>query len=202
MFLAAIGKPHTLPDGTEFSGKVGIWPFVENVEAARGSKNRPHGTLETKGANVHADSFYNMVVRRVGLLDSIKRKLRAAKHLQVTIRLDDATPHSGRGNLEKLRARGQEGGWNIVFDQQSSNSPDLNKLDLCFFYSLQQAAAKLKGKSISLQDLISVVTRAYREYSVDQLARIHALTIKFEIKSIRYASHRDSYQANGGSKFR
>ena len=88
MFLAAIGKPHTLPDGTEFSGKVGIWPFVENVEAARESKNRPRGTLETKGANVDADSFHNIVVKRGGLLDSIKRKLRAAKHLQITICFD------------------------------------------------------------------------------------------------------------------
>ena len=91
MFLAAIGKPHTLPDGTEFSGKVGIWPFVENVEAARESKNRPRGTLETKGANVDADSFYNMVVKRGGLLDSIKRKLRAAKHLQIQFAL--MVPH-------------------------------------------------------------------------------------------------------------
>ena len=32
MFLAAIGKPHTLPDGTQFNGKIGIWPFIENVE--------------------------------------------------------------------------------------------------------------------------------------------------------------------------
>ena len=62
-----------------------------------------------------------------------------------------------------------------MFDQQPSNSPDLNKLDLCFFYSLQQAAAKLKGESKSLQDLISAITRAYREYSVDQLARVHVL---------------------------
>ena len=94
----------------------------------------------------------------------------AAKHLHFTIRLDGATPHSGHGNLEKLRARGQEGGWSIVFDQQPLNSTDLNELDLRFFYSLQQAAAKLKGESKSLQELISAVTRAY------QLARVHALT--------------------------
>ena len=38
MFLAAIGKPHTLPDGTQFNGKIGIWPLTDNVEAARGLK--------------------------------------------------------------------------------------------------------------------------------------------------------------------
>ena len=51
----------------------------------------------------------------------------------------------------------------------SSNSPH-------FFYSLQQAATKRKGASKSLEDLVSAVTRAYREYDVDQLARVHALT--------------------------
>ena len=110
MFLAAIGKPHTLPDGTQFNGKIGIWPFTENVEAARGSKNHSRGTMEIRGVNASATSFYNMVIKRGGLLDCIKRKLRAAKHLQITVRLDGATPHTGHGNFEKLRARGQEGG--------------------------------------------------------------------------------------------
>ena len=95
-----------------------------------------------------------MVIKRGGLLDCIKRKLPAAKHLQITVWLDGATPLTGHGNFEKLRARGQEGGWNIVCEQQPANSPDLNKLDLSFFYSLQQAATKLKGASKSLEDLV------------------------------------------------
>ena len=50
-------------------------------------------------------------------------------------------------SLDKLRAAGSVGGWNVVFDVQPSNSPDLNWLDLCFFYSQQQGANKLKGAS-------------------------------------------------------
>ena len=134
-----------------------------------------------------------MVIKRRGLLDCIKRKLRAAKHLQITVRLDGATPHTGYGNFEKLRARGQEGGWDIVFEQQPANSPDLNKLDLSFFYSLQQAATKLKGASKSLlKDLVSVVTRAYREYDVDQLARVHALT---------YVAYREILENLGSNQY-
>ena len=117
--------------------------------------------------NASAALFYNMVIKRGGLLDCIKRKLLAAKHLQITVRLDGATPHTGHGNFEKLKARGEEGGWNIVFEQQPANSQDLNKLDLFFFYSLQQAATKLKGSSESLDDSVSAVTRAFREYDVD-----------------------------------
>ena len=52
----------------------------------------------------------------------------------------------------------------------------MDKLDLSLFYSLQQAATKLKSASKSLEDLISAVTRACREYDIDQLAMVHALT--------------------------
>ena len=44
--------------------------------------------------------------------------------------IDGVTPHTGKGNLHKLRAARSAGGWNFVFDVQASNSPDLNKLDL------------------------------------------------------------------------
>ena len=74
--------------------------------------------MEVRGVNASTTLFYNMVIKRGGLLDCIKRKLRAAKHHQITVRPNGATPHTGHGNFEKLRARGQEGGWNIVFEQQ------------------------------------------------------------------------------------
>ena len=46
---------------------------------------------------------------------------------------------------------------------------------MSFFQSLQ-AATKLNGASKSLEVLVSAVTRAYREYYVDQLTWVHALT--------------------------
>ena len=72
MFLAAIGKPHTLPDGKDFDGKIGIWPFVEEREAQRLSKNRARGTIELRGVNVTAEDFLKMVTKRSGLVDTIK----------------------------------------------------------------------------------------------------------------------------------
>ena len=49
---------------------------------------------------------------------------------------------------------GQEGGWNIVFEQQPANSPGLNKLDLSFFYSLQQAATKVRANHLKIWFLL------------------------------------------------
>ena len=168
-FQLLINRTHCL---TELNSKIGIWPFTENVEAARGSKNRSRGTMEIRDVHASATLCYNIVIKREGLLVCIKCKLCAAKHLHITIRLDGATPRTGHGSHDKLRPRGQEGAGTLC----SSNSPDLDKLDLSFFYSLQQAAAKLKGARKSLEDLVSAVTRAYREYDVYQLARVHTLT--------------------------
>ena len=71
-----------------------------------------------------------MLTKRGGSLDSIKRKLRAVQHTVIKIQMDGATPHTGKGNRDKLRAASSAGGWNIVFDFQPSNSPDSNKLNL------------------------------------------------------------------------
>ena len=46
--------------------------------------------MEIRGVNASVTLFYNMVIKRGGLLDCIKRKLRAAKPLQITVRLDGA----------------------------------------------------------------------------------------------------------------
>ena len=54
-----------------------------------------------------------MVTKRGGLQDAIKRKLRAVKHMEIKIRMDGATPHTGEGNLDKLRVAGSTGGSNI-----------------------------------------------------------------------------------------
>ena len=59
-----------------------------------------------------------MIKKRGGILDMIKRKLIAVKHLEIKVQIDGATPHTGNGNLDKLRAAERARGWNIVFDVQ------------------------------------------------------------------------------------
>ena len=50
-----------------------------------------------------------MVTTRERLLDSMNRKLRAVKHMVITLPMDGATPHTGKGNLDNLRAAGKVG---------------------------------------------------------------------------------------------
>jgi transposase-like protein len=53
MFLAALAKPRYDAAGKcTFDGKIGMWPFIKQVEAQRDSVNRPAGTIETKCVTV------------------------------------------------------------------------------------------------------------------------------------------------------
>ena len=49
IFIAALARPRfDASCNMIFDGKVGIWPFTENVKAKRSSKNRPNGSNELK----------------------------------------------------------------------------------------------------------------------------------------------------------
>ncbi|ETV79560.1 hypothetical protein H257_06824 [Aphanomyces astaci] len=62
IFLASVGRPHY--DHTKkmlLDGKIGIWPFVEDLPAHRSSKSRPKGTLLQVSQNVNGDVYEAMV---------------------------------------------------------------------------------------------------------------------------------------------
>ena len=68
MFMCAVSRPLFGVNGEVlFDGKIGIFPFTEQVAAKRSSKNRKAGTLETKAIesitkDVTRDCFINKVM--------------------------------------------------------------------------------------------------------------------------------------------
>ena len=63
MFLCAIARPRFHPETNEciFDGKLGIWPFIERVEARRSSANRARGTIEIKPRTVDRVAYTAML---------------------------------------------------------------------------------------------------------------------------------------------
>eukprot|EP00600_Ochromonadales_sp_CCMP1393_P003869 CAMPEP_0174994192 /NCGR_PEP_ID=MMETSP0004_2-20121128/23492_1 /TAXON_ID=420556 /ORGANISM="Ochromonas sp., Strain CCMP1393" /LENGTH=63 /DNA_ID=CAMNT_0016248387 /DNA_START=118 /DNA_END=306 /DNA_ORIENTATION=+ len=59
------------------------------------------------------------------------------RDVTITIQHDGAKPHTDKGNPELLMQAGIQDGWKIQFLVQPPQSPDLNKLDLSLFASLQ-----------------------------------------------------------------
>ncbi|KAF0702712.1 hypothetical protein AaE_015763 [Aphanomyces astaci] len=92
MFLCAVARPREEGD---FDGKIGMWPFVTQVPAARNSRNRPAGTMVTTLINVDAATYRDYVVNKV--LPAIKANFRSLNK-RVVLQHDNATLHRSIDN--------------------------------------------------------------------------------------------------------
>ena len=140
MFLVAIARPRTLPDGTYWDGKIGCWPFGEEVLALRTSPRRPAGTPEFSALSATKDAMRKLFVDE--LLPAILA-LAPPSMLDepLFIQQDNAPAHIRNNNTgwqEALVALGGGAALNITIVQQPPQSPDLNILDLGFFSAMQR----------------------------------------------------------------
>ena len=85
------------------------------------------------------------------------------------MQLDNASTHVGLGTLEKLNSYCRKNGYNISYETQPSNSPDLNICDLSFFNSLKKRADILKRNSKNIEDLIGAVQLSFSQYDQETL---------------------------------
>ncbi|ETV90434.1 hypothetical protein H310_14785 [Aphanomyces invadans] len=116
-----------------FSGKIGLWPFVQQVPALRNSRNRPAGTMVTKLVKVDAAVYLDFVINKV--IPVIKASFSSASK-QVLLQHDNATPH---GSITDAVLEGMStDGWTFKIRKQPPNCPDLNVLDLGFFASIRR----------------------------------------------------------------
>ena len=92
----------------------------------------------------------------------------------VNLQMDNATPHCGGNNLERLRVAGLRKGFNIRPTLQPPRSPDLNKCDMSIFAMLNMLSSSYKVKSKTLEDLIVNVTQAFEDFPTDALERTYA----------------------------
>ncbi|ETV76790.1 hypothetical protein H257_09243 [Aphanomyces astaci] len=91
VFLGAVARPpYDEPRGVFFNGKIGMWPFVCLVPAARNSRNQPAGTMVTKLVSVDAAVYRDYVMNKV--VPAIKATFPSANK-RVVLQYDNATPH-------------------------------------------------------------------------------------------------------------
>ena len=159
MFLAVVAKPRYGNVGVvTFDGKIGIWAFVTESPAQRGSENRERGTLELKSLKVTRD------VMRLYMCEKLIPAIHDLwpdedEEWTIFIQQDNATPHL-KPSDEVFRRAVEQTGLDIKLIQQPPNSPDLNILDLCFFRSLQSHTDCRAPQSI--RELIESMEEEYQ----------------------------------------
>ncbi|XP_074270737.1 uncharacterized protein LOC141594630 [Silene latifolia] len=149
--MCAVSRPIYSVDGEcLFDGKIGMFPFTNQVPAARASRNRPRGTLETKPI----ESITKVVIKECliqQVIPAIKRVWPEGLSKHIYIQQDNARPHIKNDDPEFMAAANSDG-FHIELVFQPPNSPDLN--------------------SKTMDDLVNEVMQAFVDYSPSQLNNI------------------------------
>jgi hypothetical protein len=164
MFLCAVARPRFNREGNcTFDGKIGIYPFVETVQAKSNSENRPRGFWKWKPVNVDYEVYLDFVLNKV--VPDIKDKWPRDDCAVSTIALqhDNAPVHFGENESRFLAATSEDPRFAFYLNEQPANFPDTNILDLGFFSSLQSFQWTLEVLP-SVEGLLDTMDRAFLEY--------------------------------------
>ena len=176
MFLVAVARPRWDHDRNRmFDGKIGMWPFAQQVPAERNSVNRPRGTLEWKEMKVTKEVYRQFLHEK--LVPAIKERFPRREGQTIYIQQDNARPHiqPEEFSTKLLQQDGanlddEERQWDLQLYFQPPNSPDLNVLDLGFFRSLQSMQFHVPSKDI--EEMMARVRICFDEYPHNKLNNI------------------------------
>ncbi|XP_047978329.1 uncharacterized protein LOC125220207 [Salvia hispanica] len=142
-----------------FDGKIGIFPFTEQVPAKRNNKNRCAGTLETKPiASITKEVTKQCIINKV--IPTIMEKWPEGKSKFITIQQDNAKPHIANHDPD-FRAAATQNGFNIQLVQQPPNSPDTDVNDLGWFRAIQ--SLQLQTACNTIDDLVKAVEKSFHD---------------------------------------
>lgn len=118
-----------------------------------------------------------MMTREGVVLQRVKEKMPWAQDVNIVIQHDGAKSHEGKGNDALLLAVGQLYGWNITFETQPLQYPDLNMCDLCLFASLQAHSHIIRDRMINnlSHDIRALEHRGSNQYKMPLLSTYNKL---------------------------
>ena len=156
MFITAVARPRFASGICTFDGKIGIWPFLEEVPAKKASKNRAKGTMELKTVNITKEVYRDMMISKI--LPAIRQRWPDGNTFSIEIQQDNARPHIDPKDEHFLREASRDG-FNIIMTCQPAQSPDTNVCDLGFFRAIQ--SKQHQNASNTMEELRDAVIKAY-----------------------------------------
>jgi hypothetical protein len=164
IFLCAVARPRNVQEGNcTFDGKIGIYPFVDALQANRNSDSRKKGKWEWKPINVTYEVYLDFVLNKV--IPDIKGKWPRDHCAVATIAIqhDNATAHFDENEPRFVAAASIDPQGAFHLNEQPANLPDTNILDLGFFSSLQAFQCNFQLLP-NVEGLMDTMDLAFREY--------------------------------------
>ena len=107
------------------------------MQAQRSSKNRAAGTLETKLVNVDSKQQHKKMILEHFLPAIVEKWPPGDWKKRMYIQMDNAPPHPLE--IDRIvEAEAKKQGLDLKIKQQPANLPDMNVLDLGFFFNAIQ----------------------------------------------------------------
>ncbi|XP_056695070.1 uncharacterized protein [Spinacia oleracea] len=166
-----------------WDGKLGIFPFIDEVATQRSSKNRDKGIVETKPKQ----SITRETIRSM-ILDEVKPTIRAkwprGACKTIWIQQDNARPHIEVDDPQFLE-EAKKDGFDMHLICQPPQSPDLNILDLGFFRAIQ--SIQHQEFPVSVEELIESVIKSYNNYdpNIINMTWLHSMYVMEEILKVK-----------------
>ncbi|KAK9699192.1 hypothetical protein RND81_08G159100 [Saponaria officinalis] len=171
-----------------FDGKIGMFPFTKQQPAARRSRYRQRGTMETKAIeSITKEVTKAWIIEKV--IPAIKSKWPEGASKHILIQQDNAKPHIKNDDPEFMAAATSDG-FNIELFFHPPNSPDLNTNDLGYFRALQSLQSAKKANNVD--ELVNSVMQVFNDYSPTKLNRIF-LTLQSVMVEIMKAKGHNNF---------
>jgi hypothetical protein len=139
-----------------------MWPFVVTEPAKRSSKSRLRGTPVTKPVSVDRRLYLDTLLAK--LLPAMRSRFQ--RNTPIFIQQDNARPHILPTHQQFLAAA-QSDGYDFRLQCQPPNSPDMNILELGFFYAIQ--LIQYPKPTRTLDELITAVLESFNEIEPQSL---------------------------------
>ncbi|XP_042056203.1 uncharacterized protein LOC121800763 [Salvia splendens] len=155
MFMAAVSRPLCRPDGEIiFDGKIGLFPFTEQIPAQRSSKNWPKGTLETKPIqSITKEVMTACLLNQI--IPTIKAKWPANASKKIFTQQDNNKPHLRAANQQFESLASTDGAIQSLQDDKMATSVD----DLLrnVFTSFEELSPQTLNRVIILQSCLTAI---------------------------------------------
>jgi hypothetical protein len=171
-FLCAVGRPHVLPNGEYFDGKIGCWPIGHWETYTRGGTVNAKGSPKWVDDSIDGKKYYELLMDFV-VPAILEKHPNCAAGKSVTIQQDGAPSHGvlARNPAVFERAMVALGlGELIKLITQPAQSPDTNVCDLGFFAAWQADYYRKSPRNVV--EMIAMVKESYDSYDSHKLNRI------------------------------
>ncbi|XP_042026612.1 uncharacterized protein LOC121773756 [Salvia splendens] len=188
MFMATVSRPLCGPDGEIiFDGKIGLFPFTEQILAQRSSKNRTEGTLETKPIqSITKEVMTACLLNQI--IPTIKAKWPANASKKIFIQQDNAKPHLRAADQQFESLASTDGAIQSLQDDKMATSVD----DLLrnVFTSFEELSPQtLNRVFITLQSCLTAILQVQKknDYKIphlnkDRLHRTEGLPLQLQVE--------------------